>query len=173
MYPSFDIFGEGKTETLLTAFPSAELGNNRDIILYTPYSLIENYLPRPVNVLIMHDGDLNSVSLVASQGGFDSLNGVGSVEELIIIGVPSVATGTACPQGSTGCYQRTYEMTPTECDPALNNCADTQAYGGMQTYLDFIYNDVIPAVSNETGLQMAEISTVGFRYAGCALFFAD
>ena len=163
MYPFFDIRGEGVTETLFTAFPSAELGNTRDIIVYTPYSLIENYIPRPVNVLVMHDGDINGVSLIAVQGGFDSLNGAGSVEELVIIGIPSVSTGTACPPGSTNCYQRTYEMTPTNCDPAVNNCIDTQAYGGMQTYLDFIYNDVIPAVSNATDIQIAEVSTVGFR----------
>jgi hypothetical protein len=126
--------------------------------------MLENYIPRAVNVLVMHDGDINSVSVMAQNAGFDSLNGVGSVEEVMIIGIPNATYGFACPSGSTFCLQRIYEMSPTDCDPKTNDCFSSQAYAGMSVYLDFIYDDVIPAVMSNIGFHAGEVSSVGFRY---------
>ncbi len=165
MYPFFDIEGKGISEIILTQFNSLELGNSRDIILYKPYSVIENYLPRKVNVLVVHDGSLDVVRLMVENGGFDELNDVGAVPEVVLIGIPYSDYGSACPSGSNPyCYQRTYELTPTDCDPTRNMCSPDQVYGGMDLYFDFVYDSVIPAVLDAMGsFELGEVSSVGFR----------
>lgn len=163
MYPFFEVHGVGKTEVMIPMMYSSKLGNYRDINVYTPYSLLENSLRRAVNILILHDGFLDPLKLFAVNGGLDSLNGVGSSPELVIIGVPHGYNGTACPTTSTGCYQRTFELTPTDCDPSRNTCDPNQKYGGLGLYLDFVYDDVIPEVLERLGMDMGEVSNAGFR----------
>ena len=147
LYPFFDIAGKGFTEALLPSFYSEQLGNARDINVYTPYSLVENNILRPVNVLVVH------------------MEGSGVLPELIIIGIPNAPNGSACPDTlGSNCSQRTYELTPTDCKEGLNYCLEQQSYGGTGLYLDFIYDDVIPAVLGALGgFQLGEVSNLGFR----------
>lgn len=88
------------------------------------------------------------------------------------VGVPAAANGTACPSSASSCSQRTYELTPTDCDIELNNCVSTQAYGGAPTFIDFVYDDVIPAVMRQLGLQAGEISSYGFSFGGLTACWA-
>ncbi len=70
MYPSFNIDTPGEVETLIDDIYSPQLDNYRDVPVYTPFSLIENPIRRPVNVLVILDGFYNMVELMALSGGF-------------------------------------------------------------------------------------------------------
>jgi enterochelin esterase-like enzyme len=167
IYPFFDLRGKGIAEVLLPDFYSYQLGNVRDINVYWPYSLIENPTPRKINVLVVHDGTLDALKVFADTSAVDSLNAVGSIPEVIMIGLPNSPNGTACPSELVEaglCVQRNYELTPTVCDPATNFCPEFQPTGGADEYLEFVYADVIPAVLERLGqFELGEVSNVGFR----------
>jgi predicted alpha/beta superfamily hydrolase len=91
------------------------------------------------------------------------------------VGIPPGANGTACPSTSDptiNCQQRVYELTPTDCDPTRNDCFETQAYGGMPTFIDFVYDEVIPAVMTQMGLEAGEISSFGYSLGGLTACWA-
>ncbi len=69
MYPDFNNLGTGNTSVLIQNLYSEELGNVRDIAVYVPNSISENYLRRKVNVLVLLDGDSRSVDYFAQNGG--------------------------------------------------------------------------------------------------------
>lgn len=169
MYPAFDITGFGQVSTIFSNYYSSSLGNYRDISLYLPYSLIENPIRREVNVLLLYDGDLATTQLMALNAGFDMYAASGSVPETIIIGIPPGANGTACPTGT--CSQRIFEMTPTGCDPSLNNCQAGQAYGGTSTFLTFSLG-VISDVLASLNLDMGELSSFGTSLGGLTACYA-
>ena len=167
IYPFFDLRGKGMTQLLLPNFYSPQLGNVRDINVYWPYSLIENPTLRKINVLIVNDGTLDALKVFAETSAVDSLNAVGSIPEVIMIGLPNAPNGTACPSELVNagvCSQRNYELTPTVCDPVNNFCPEFQPTGGADEYLEFAYTNVIPAVLERLGnFELGEVSIVGFR----------
>jgi hypothetical protein len=137
IYPFFDLRGKGMTQLLLPNFYSPQLGNVRDINVYWPYSLIENPTLRKINVLIVNDGTLDALKVFAETSAVDSLNAVGSIPEVIMIGLPNAPNGTACPSELVNagvCSQRNYELTPTVCDPVNNFCPEFQPTGGADEY---------------------------------------
>ncbi len=95
----------------------------------------------------------------------------GSIPETLIIGVPEGLNGTVCPtnpDGSRSCSQRVYEFTPTECDSAVNNnCSPS---GGGPITLDFIWDTIIPSVILKLGMDLGEVSIVGYRYTSFLRF---
>jgi hypothetical protein len=106
---------------------------------------------------------------MALNAGFDMYTASGSVPEAIIIGIPPGANGTACPTGT--CSQRIFEMTPTDCDPSLNNCQAGQAYGGTSTFLTFSLG-VISDVLATLNLDMGELSSFGTSLGGLTACYA-
>jgi hypothetical protein len=86
MYPVFNIFGEGVTEILLPDFHSDSLGNTRPVTVHRPYSLLENPLRRPVNVLVVFDGDIDTITLLSRNAGMDGMISTGQMPETIIVG---------------------------------------------------------------------------------------
>jgi enterochelin esterase-like enzyme len=87
MYPAFNLFGVGTTDVLLSNFYSSTLGNIRDISVYTPYTLIENPIKRKVNIVVVYDGDIQTMTLLASSGGIDTMVTVGQLPEAVFIGM--------------------------------------------------------------------------------------
>jgi predicted alpha/beta superfamily hydrolase len=80
---------------------------------------------------------------------------------MIIIGVPPGLNGTVCPSGT--CNQRYYEYTPTDCEPSVSQCTPSQPSGGGDIFLQFVSDNVIPAVFTELNLDQGEIAISGFR----------
>jgi hypothetical protein len=97
--------------------------------------------------------------------GLDTASLSGALPELLIIGVPAALNGTACvdtpPVGN--CTQRTYELTPTECDPSVCICAQGQMSGGASVFLQFVWDEVILSVFDQLQLDKGEVSITGFR----------
>jgi predicted alpha/beta superfamily hydrolase len=162
VYPAFNTIGQGRVETIYTNFWSKQFLNLRNISLYRPNSLLENPLRRVINVLILHDGDEEFVSYLALQGGFDAAVLSGAIPECIIIGIPPGQNGTYCTDISC---QRPYEMNPISCNPSLTEVCN-ELWGGGDLYLDFIWDDVIPAVITIIDQIRGEVSSTGSSLGG-------
>jgi enterochelin esterase-like enzyme len=183
MYPVFSYEGVGVTEVTLPGFASASLGNSRDVSVHYPYSLVENTIGRAVQVMVVLDGDLQTLSLLMTRGGIDGLMAIGALPETVFIGVPGAATGLYCnaSQVAAGlCRQRNYEFTPTQCDPARNvpHCGGVAwtPTGGGDILLDFVVDEVIPAVMRAPQLRgvfsVADIGIAGYSLGGLMACYA-
>jgi enterochelin esterase-like enzyme len=148
--------GAGNVTTMFPSLYSPQLSNSRPIAVYTPRSLLENTIPRPVRVILITDG-LPEVLADAASYAFDPLMRSGVIPEAIVIGVAPVLAN------------RIYENTFSPCDPTIMDCS--QGYinaGGADKYLDFLKNTVIPAVvANIPGLSsVSEVTLVGWSQGG-------
>lgn len=72
MHPAFSTTGVGEIYTIFKNYYSTALDNYRDISVYVPWSLLENPISteRDINAIVLLDGDENTTSLFATQGGF-------------------------------------------------------------------------------------------------------
>lgn len=181
MYPSFGALSKGNSTVLIKQLHSNFFDNDRDIAVFIPPSLIENPISRVVNLLVLLDGFVETVSYLADNGGFDFSVQNGVATETLIVGVPPGLNGTAClragvqniPEACAG-IQRQYEYTPTECNPSVNNqCSDGDILtGGEPQFLSYVWDIVIPAVLNELSLGRGEVNIAGWSYGGLASCFA-
>jgi hypothetical protein len=91
LYPSF--FKRSGSYHYIRNIFSPQLGNKRDLVIYTPPSYAENTLKIYSNVLLMHDGQ-NLFNQSTSFGGIswqcqntvDELIAEGRMDELVIVG---------------------------------------------------------------------------------------
>jgi predicted alpha/beta superfamily hydrolase len=156
-YPWFTIL-DGAVYNMFTHFYSPQLGNYRDISVYVPPSLYQNYLSREINVVIINDGSVELLQQFATLGGFDRAVQNGDLpQDTIMIGIG---------QNETSC-QRTYELTYEECDPNLSLCPDCPT-GGMFLYNRFIQETVVPAVLANLSMSLREVSMAGVSLGGLA-----
>jgi len=156
----------------VTAFGDIEsttLENTRPIAVYTPWSLIENTMPRKVNVLIMNDGYFDILGIFATRLGFDALQIAGELPETIIIGVPP---GTGPHEN-----QRMYELTYSQCQG--ETCGQVSPPGaptnGSAVYLDWVKEVVIPAVMGTSfpGFELNEAGIFGYSLGGLTAVFSQ
>lgn len=75
-------------EILFFNFYSFSLDNARNLTVYRPYSLIENPISRVVNVMVVFDGDIDTITLLSRNGGIDGMISTGQMPESIIVGKP-------------------------------------------------------------------------------------
>ncbi len=88
---------EGKVDDI-PALYSPELHNNRTLSIYIPPSLVENALPRKINILVMSDGQ--ALELITKT--LDHLIYSGFINEVIVVGIHTVE-------------DRFYVLTPSTC----------------------------------------------------------
>ncbi len=156
VWPFF--FTQAGTVTTWSGFPSAILGNSRDIWVYTPPSYGENAAER-YPVVYMHDGqnlftDQYSLSGVGwnVQGAMDQGAQDGTIREAIVVGIDNTDN-------------RIWEYTPT------NGGMDG---GGASQYLDFVVQELKPAVDQElrTLPDCADTYVVGSSLGGLVSCYA-
>lgn len=107
--------------------------------------------------------------LYVDTAGIDAAVLSGGLPEVVVIGVPPALNGSACrdPEASQ-CSQRYYELTPTPCDPLVSVCQEQQQTGGADLLLQFIWDDVVPAVLQQLGQQRGEVGIAGYSLGGLA-----
>jgi hypothetical protein len=138
---------------------SPQLNNSRNISVYVPQSVLQNTIPRKVNIMLMMDGEFEVTAAMAFQGGFELAVMTSVVPESILIGVPSNPNLLLVnPSGDDhGANERTFEYTFAVCNATLMDCNPaTSGYtvlntGGTDLLLDFISDIVIPTVLEVIG----------------------
>lgn len=179
IFPNFYVFGDGVLHLpLFSNFYSLQLDNARDISVYIPWSLIENPIKREVTILVQLDGDAEAVSYFVKQGGFDSSVLSGVAPESILIGIGTAVNGTGCPSTLSGCSQRLYEFSDVACNRDGNLESGycpwvNQTYGGLDLFLDFTWNTVIPSVLERIGFSQGEVGIFGESLGGYAACYAS
>lgn len=182
-YPSFGMQNPGVTYTILPDYASTFSGStlaSRDIVAYVPSSVSQNTLRRRINIMVVNDGSLDEVSSYVFNG-FELGQQTGVVPESLMVGIP---------QNSADYCNRQYELSPSTClagwskyerysDPpatsAYYGCpgnSECPISGGNDNYLTWIYVDVIPAVLNELGMELGEVSIVGGSMGGLTACYA-
>ena len=165
VYPAFG-FGRGNTTNdFLSQFKSPQFDNRRDIPVYLPPSVRQNSVRRAVNALILLDATGPVVQDFASRGGFETAQYMGDVPESIIIGINQLfATLAGDPN------QRNLELTyGREVDPAsTGSCIKVgpNHTGRADDLIEFIVEDVLPAVYAKIGMDLGEVSVAGGSLGG-------
>lgn len=153
---------------------SPQLDNYRNISVFVPQSILQNTVPRAVNIMMMMDGEYGVVSAFVNRGGFDLAVSTGVAPESIMIGVPSTPDIFSAVDPS----DRTYELTFNICNPALMDCNPaTSGYnvdntGGTDLLLSFMSDNVIPLVLDIIGMQQGEVSIAGASLGGLTSLYA-
>jgi predicted alpha/beta superfamily hydrolase len=177
MYPAFNIYGLGNSYTLFDSFYSESLDNTRPINVFVPWSYIENPESRVMNVLVLLDGNLEVLSFMANYAALDMGILSGQFPETIVVGYPPGTNGSACPTDystsppSSTCDQRYYEFTNSVCDPTVSVCSSGASGGGNLT-LEFIWEEVLPAVFSKLNLLQGEVSITGYSLGGLMSCYA-
>ena len=98
----------------------------------------------------------------------------GGLPELLIIGVPPALNGSACRDPAADqCSQRFFELTPTPCDSSVSACDERQPSGGADQLLRFVWEEVVPAVFAQLGVQRgAEVGIMGYSLGGLTACYA-
>jgi predicted alpha/beta superfamily hydrolase len=166
IYPSFGATDTGTVSLLFENFFSPQLQNYRNITIYVPKSVRENYLTRNISVMVLNDGDIDPLYSYSFLGGFDVAVNSGLAPESIIIGVANTDILDSC--------QRNYELSYAPCNTNISSiCQSAPAcYGGIQYYLDFIMQTVIPTVMQNISMGIGEVSIMGFSMGGLAAAYA-
>lgn len=188
IFPAFDALAQGNSTILVQDIYSPFFENHRAISAYIPPSFIENPMSRPLNILVLLDGFLDTVEYLANNGGFDYSVNTGIYSETLILGVPPGENGTACLHGGYGgdaiaCagIQRQYEYSYNECNPNITNgaCCNSASngncpdmYGGGSQFLQFVWDSVIPAALAGLGAELGEVSIVGWSLGGSMSCYA-
>jgi predicted alpha/beta superfamily hydrolase len=156
-HPWFDIKA-GQTYTMFKHFYSPQFNNYRAISVYIPPAVSQNGISRPVNIVIVNDGDLFVIESLASLGGFDRAVQNGQLpQDTLLIGIPT---------DSSTC-DREYEMSYEACDPTVSFCTGCPG-GGETLYYQFIQNYVVPAVLANISMSLGEVSMAGWSLGGLA-----
>ena len=105
--------------------------------------------------------------------GIDTAELTSGIPEVIIVGVPPSLNGSACPNPvSDGCSQRYYELTPSPCNSEVSQCVAQQAAGGADMLLQFVWDEVLPAVIAQLGLIRGDVSITGYSLGGLTSCYA-
>mmetsp|Transcript_5493 Transcript_5493/g.8979 ORF Transcript_5493/g.8979 Transcript_5493/m.8979 type:complete len:590 (-) Transcript_5493:174-1943(-) len=160
----------------LTQVYSPELNNSRNISVYIPPSILQNSIPRAVNIMLMMDGEYGVTFAFAFRGGFELAVVTGVAPESIMIGVPSAPDAfDAAPTGPHE-PERTYELTFAVCNSSLMNCDGGYTVnntGGTDLLLDWLNGTVIPLVLDVVGmLPGGEVSIAGASLGGLTALYA-
>ena len=155
---------------------SPQLNNSRNISVYIPPSILQNTIPRAVNIMLMMDGEYGVTFAFAFRGGFELAVVTGVAPESIMIGVPSspnIYDAFCC---SPHVPERTYELTFDVCDPSLMDCNGGYTIyntGGTDLLLNFTIDTVIPLVLDVVGmLPGGEVSIAGASLGGLTSLYA-
>eukprot|EP01035_Chromulina_nebulosa_P024885 gene24885-32420_t len=110
-------------------------------------------------------------------GGFESYVLSGAAPESIMIGIGTANNGSGCPDPSNGCLERNYEFSNVACNADGNLEAGycpwaNQAYGGLDAFLNFTWDTVIPAVLQNISMLRGEVSIFGESLGGYASCYA-
>jgi len=147
IWPHFTT-AQGQVVTLIAAFHSTVLGNDRPIYAYLPPTYLEN-TDATFPVVYMHDGQnlWASLPLLATSAttwqvdtAFDAASNSGAFKEAIVIGIPHNAS-------------RIYEYTPTT-DPQV------AGGGGANLYLQMVAQELKPVVDNMLRTRAGASSTL-------------
>ena len=179
VWPHFTTM-KGQVVTLIAAFHSTALGNDRAIYAYLPASYAENTLAT-YPVVYMHDGqnlwaalpgiafsstwNVDTAFDAATASGACSSGGVVGWGAQPLGGTPATCTGDSdCPSGECRTFpeaivvgvantsQRIYEYTPTT-DPT------TPGGGGADLYLQMLVNELKPAIDAQLRTRPGVAST--------------
>jgi len=186
VFPAFGM-GTGSTSNLLKQVAS-DFSEPRDIPVFIPRTVMQNQVPRPVNVMLVLDGALEVVEKFSTQGGFESGQQSGYVPESVMIGIDTTqfvltgakqtmcnATTGECKLVSAGGDQRGYELTYEL--PASENksetCVGGVTGGGTHKMLEWVDLTVIPEVLKKLGnMTRGEVSIAGGSIAGLTTCYA-
>lgn len=185
MYPAFGTLQPNYLDILLTNFSSAfgeSTLRSRDIPVYLPPSLVQNTVPRKVNILIVNDGSLEEVTTYI-EAGYEVAQNTGVAPESIVIGIP---------QREYDSCNRNYELSFEPCMVGWEKFSRWTNYpvtaepywgcpgsglecpytGGNDAYLTWIYTDAIPAVLAAIDMSLGEVSIVGGSMGGLTSCYA-
>ena len=82
IYPGFGM-GVGETTEMFPAMYSPQLNNTRKVPVYVPPTLLQNKVPRPVNIMFILDGSQEVLEKFTTNGGFESAQIAGFVPEYV------------------------------------------------------------------------------------------
>jgi pimeloyl-ACP methyl ester carboxylesterase len=173
VFPAFGIGDTGNTSILLPHFYSSQLDNYRDIPVYVPPSVIQNKVKRPLNIMIVLDGGFGTVESYSTRTGFEANQIMGVTPESIMIGITTVEFAY-----QLDFDQRTYELSYEKSMNYPNEtCISGSRTGGSPLMLEWLYEEVIPAVLaklGETGVGMerGEVSITGGSLGGLTSCYA-
>jgi len=119
----------------------------RSLPVYIPASILENPLPRDVNVFFLYDGDFDQSAIVKTVLDYLHLNG--EIPEMIVIGIPNF--------GSSNLTERFFELTPTKCVPDNNcpligSCTGFTHSGGFPLLLQYMVDSILPTVLDKLSM---------------------
>lgn len=182
-YPWFGMKNPGETYAILPNYASTFWGStiaSRDINAYVPASVSQNSVRRKVNIMVVNDGSIDEVSSYVFNG-FELGQQTGVVPESLMVGIP---------QNPDDYCNRQYELSYSPClvgwskynrytdPPTTSNfygCPGNSGCplgGGNDNYLTWIYQVVIPAVLDELGMDLGEVSIVGGSMGGLTACYA-
>ena len=170
-YPTFGISSiKEVTEATTVVIPnyfSSFFNNKRNVSVFVPYSMKENSVGRPINILVMNDGALNYLSSAINRGGLDSAMQNGALPEVLIIGIAQPANNT----------QRVWELTPWPCVPSLNMvkpavCSGYPLTGGADAYLSMVQTIITQVMAQFKGFSINERSMFGYSLGGLTACYA-
>jgi hypothetical protein len=170
IYPSFGLGETGTSSVLLPQFYSSQLNNYRDIPVYVPPSLLQNRVSRPVNIMFVLDGSLSVVESYAKRTGFEAGQLQGQVPESIMIGVSTIEMAY-----ELDFNQRTYELSYEEALVWPTATCISGNTGGSPKMLEWLDQDVIPAVLallGDTGMKRGEVGMTGGSMGGLTSCYA-
>lgn len=165
--------------SMLQSVYSPQLNNSRNISVFLPQSVLQNTIPREVNILIVLDGEYDVTSAFAYQGGFDVAVRDSVVPESILIGIPSNPDIFNADPNYEFAQSRTFELTFAKCNSSLMDCNPaTSGYnvdntGGTDLFLDYITEQIIPTVMKAIGnFTKGEVSISGCSLGGLTSIYA-
>lgn len=170
VFPAFGIGETGRTYVILEQFYSAQLDNSRNISAYVPPSLLQNTVPRPVNIMFVLDGSDAVVQSYSTRTGFEAAQIMGVVPESIMVGITTVEFAY-----QLDFNQRTYEMTYAEAMAYPSETCISGEYGptgGTDKLLQWLDEDVIDAVLAELGMLRGEVAITGGSLGGLTSCYA-
>lgn len=167
MYPAFSLQA-GNDRTLRNVY-SPQLSNTRDIPYYIPPSVVQNTIPRPVNIMFLFDGANATLSSFAHRAGFENAVQTGLVPaDTLLVGISTweyAIAGDTC--------QRNYELSFSVCDPTVSSSCPTGCLtGGTDKMLLFLNETVIPLLLSSLQMSLGEVSVVGGSMGGLTACYA-
>ena len=125
----------GNVSNLLPHYYSEQFKNYRDVPVYVPPTVLQNYLRRPVDVMLILDGAESSIQSYAFGGGFESGQMQGVVPESIMIGINQLIDAYAG-NSNERTYEFTYEVGLPYPDESCINTTGVQSGGsGIDIFL--------------------------------------